>query len=362
MPSEKVINLLDTFESAIDSDPVAATETLGELTAAYADAKVDEEILTRRAAELSGSVSEQSAGERIEALMQASVGTEMSRPAFLAHGAAALETSDEADVETLREQAAQLRARETQYHDAAAEAESAVHEADVQGMLELVSFSPVSDTVPKGSTVAVTGVLVNVGDEQISGIESTVETSDGIAVSDRSGLSSDLSGGARSDVTLTVSGNATGPQDLTIESSSDSTISRTNLSITVRDKPQYLTDAVQMIDELLSRIEGGDVHHGIANALSKKLENARRKVVSARDSARHGDEDAANRDLNPAINMIEAFREQLQSLDEGGGNGKGKANGKNGGSEKLPQTLQFTLSKQSKTLLQVLANGEQAAV
>ncbi|WP_410765740.1 hypothetical protein [Haloferax sp. DFSO60] len=361
MSSEAIIDALARFEQNVESDQAAATDALAELVTEYSENRVSEEIFTRRAATLPGTLTEKSASDKVNDLMGASVTAGFQRAGFITSGATVLETGDESEYETVKNHARQLRETEEQYLAASKDAKAIVDSASLPPVIELFSFSPTEEVLPKGATDDVTGEVTNVGDDRLEAIEYDIEAEDGISVRATSGLVESLSANARHQATLRVEGVRTGRHSLTVVATGveDKTRSYAEVTLTVRDKSQLLAGAIEIIRGMVDRIDESTLNRGVKNALTSKLETTEKKVLRGQDAAFAGKAKKADREISTASNTVSAFANQIEN-DGLDANQSGKKNSNS--KSHIPAQLKNVLLGQTASLEELLNQAEVAAL
>lgn len=357
----QVIETLEAMEDALADDDYERVRSLSEQ---LFDAYDEQEVSEREQVERAKAVSRRSPGDVDDDVSSYLTQVQTANLNRLggALGVGVLVPNPGTGDQNLGEQVTAMREREQAVMEAAEAAEPALGDVTLPAMPRLVSTSASADPVPLSTTVELTLVVANVGDEPATGLTLSA-TGDGLSVI-QGERSFDLDAGERRTVTFDAEATETGDATATLELSTEEDVIATDrLDVSVLDKVGYLDRADRQLEQLRTRIEETSLSKGRRRSLLAKVDAAEDSVDRARDEATDGREKQTNNQINTATKQLGALVNALEARRNGGGERGKKGNGNRGnGVSGLGERQRVGLVAATEELVDVLATARSAAL
>lgn len=318
--SDDVIKLLDTFDEDVRDDVAAASETLQEIEAYYAEVLVEEDRRATRALESrdGDAVEIEDEGALTEYIAHSST-IGLARSAFLMAALAYVTDPTSVSRDEVLETTAELRNRESDADRAYEAVETDLSNVELPGTLSLVEIDFSKEIHPKGRTHRATVTLSNVGDEPVEDVSVRASAGEGVDVDPERAEVGTIDGGETESIEFDVGLHEAGDYALSIRVlEADADVLRDVHRFEVDDRREIIETIQNGIDDLKTRIEESSLGRGGRKTLQSTVDAAEKHVDRAAETSR---ERPSNDRLRTASNQLGAFLNKLDASGEGNGRG-----------------------------------------
>lgn len=315
MTRERVINLTDTFETAISNeDYEQGMETLEKIDEQYHTLSVEEKTRYRRAIRAleHNSTTDEAAEVILHSFAEQHGLTQLARGSFMLLGSACVSAPKTTSQDDLAAGIRRLQRQERAYDEHTQEASSLINEYNLAASLEFIDIRLPEEHLFREESLEVGLVVRNVGDEPATG--AVIRISSDMEIGDELIELGEIEPGVSRSVSFDATPDQTGPTTIDIRSthSSGSEIT-TSITLEIHDMSTMFTVISDLIDDLKWKIEQEDkIGRGLEHSVFGKLRNVDSQIARAvRLAERERFEEvnnallAASRQLGGFVNSFE---------------------------------------------------------
>lgn len=346
-----VLSKLDELKDAVeDEDSEQALTVLSNLQDAYDEQAAAERPHIERAKKLTrGNMDD--TPKQVMSFLQETTAAQMNRAGALIAVKTSLAYPEETDEDILK----LIEALEERERSVAAATETV---SDELATVTLPAFPFVLKTstpevpVGKGSSTDVSATVLNVGDEAVTGLSSTVQISDGLSVIDGPSVSDEIAPDESTEVLTTLRAESAGDYTVTIEVAGDSGRDGVQTAqLEVFTKGSFVDRIRRQVDQLRTRVaEATPPSGGQQRELISKLDAVLERLQKAEHHIERSEPKKANNMLNAASRQLGGFINDLE------------ANGRNNDGNKIPEHRRIAFIEAASESIELLSAAQNANI